>query len=163
MELKLSPRERRSLEAVVASPVDAKQLKRAQGLLDVADGESPTVIARRLQVTRETIYNWVARWTQRSEPAAERLCDRPRSGRPTTLRDQVSAEVSVLLETKPGEYGYRQAEWTTALLQGHLAAQQIVASKATLQGELHRLGYRWKRPRFVLRRRSPTWKQAKGG
>jgi transposase len=163
MELKLSPKERRSLEGVVAAPVDAQQLKRAQGVLAVADGERPTAIARRLQVSRETIYNWVTRWTERDEPPAERLCDRPRSGRPPTLRDQVSAEVPGLLETKPSAHGYRQAEWTTALLQGHLAAQQIVASRDTIQQQLHRLGYRWKRPRFVLRRRSPTWKQAKGG
>jgi transposase len=163
MELKLSPKERRSLEAVVAAPVDAQQLKRAQGLLAVAEGERPTAIARRLQVSRESIYNWVTRWTERDEPPAERLCDRPRSGRPPTLRDQVATEVSGLLQSKPVDHGYRQAEWTTALLQGHLAARQIVASRQTIQAQLHQLGYRWKRPRFVLRRRSPTWKQAKGG
>lgn len=163
MELRLSAKERRSLEAVVATPADAKQLKRAQGVLAVADGESPTAIGRRLQVTRETIYNWVKRWVQRDEPPARRLCDRPREGRPPTLRERVASEVSRLLATKPVDHGYRQAEWTTALLRGHLAAQGIDASPATIQHQLHRLGYRWKRPRFVLRRRSPTWKQAKGG
>lgn len=163
MELTLSARERRDLEQVVSGSREAKPLKRAQGVLAVADGESVPAIARRLQVCEKTVYNWVERWTTRDAAAAECLGDQPRSGRPSTLCDQVAATVTTLLETKPRDHGYRQAEWTVPLIRGHLAQEHIEASGTTIRKQLHKLGYRWKRPRFVLRRRSPTWKQAKGG
>jgi transposase len=163
MELKLSVKDRGELESLVAAPQDAKQLKRAQGLLAVADGERPTAIARRLGVTRATVYEWVKRWRERTEPPAERLRDQPRAGRPPVVREALHARLPALLDTKPTAEGYRQAEWTTGLLQRHLARQQIVASDGSLRQALHRLGYRWKRPRYVLRRRSPTWRQSKGG
>ena len=163
MKLTLSVRERRELEELVAGTRDANVLKRAQGLLAIADGEPATAIARRLQVCLKTVYNWVARWTSRDIAPAECLSDQPRSGRPPTLCDSVAENVSELLQTKPRDYGYRQAEWTVPLIQGHLSEQRIEASGNTIRKQLHRLGYRWKRPRFVLRRRSPTWKQAKGG
>jgi transposase len=163
MRVSLSVHQRQELEALVADTREAKVLKRAQGLLAVADGESVPTIARRLQVCEKTVYNWVERWTSRETAAAECLADQPRSGRPTTLCDRVVETVTTLLETKPRDHGYRQAEWTVPLIQGHLAGEQIAASGTTIRQQLHKLGYRWKRPRFVLRRRSPTWKQAKGG
>lgn len=163
MELKLSAKDRKELESLVVAPQDAKQLKRVQGLLAVADGERPTAIARRLRVTRATVYEWVKRWRERSEPPAERLRDRTRPGRPPTVRDALHARLPALLETKPTAQGYRHAEWTTGLLRRHLAGRQIVASDGSVRQALHRLGYRWKRPRYALRRRSPTWRQSKGG
>lgn len=163
MELALSAHERRELEQLVGGSRDTKTLKRAQGLLAVADGEPVPAIARRLQVCLKTVYNWVERWTTRDAAAAECLGDQPRSGRPATLCDQVAEHVTKLLETKPRDHGYRQAEWTVPLIRGHLAQARIEASDTTIRKQLHKLGYRWKRPRFVLRRRSPTWKQAKGG
>jgi len=164
MELKLTSRERSALEAVVQRPIDAKQLKRAQGLLAVADGESPTEIARRLQVTRASIYEWVKRWRRNSQQPAERLLDATRSGRPPIVREALLERIPTLMASRPSEFGYRQAEWTVDLLQAHLAdEEQVVASDGSLRRQLHSLGYRWKRPRYVLRRRSPTWRQAKGG
>ena len=163
MEMTLSAGQRRELESLVAGTRDAKILKRAQGLLAAAEGEPAVAIARRLQVCEKTVYNWVERWSSRNAAAADCLGDQPRSGRPSTLCDQVAETVTTLLETKPRDHGYRQAEWTVPLIQGHLAGEQIAASGTTIRKQLHKLGYRWKRPRFVLRRRSPTWKQAKGG
>jgi transposase len=163
MNLTLSVRERRELEGLVAGTRDAKSLKRAQGLLAVADGEPATAIARRLQVTLKTVYNWVERWTTRDTATADCLADQPRSGRPPTLCEQVAVCVTKLLDTKPRDHGYRQAEWTVPLIQGYLAEHHIQASGTTIRTQLHQLGYRWKRPRFVLRRRSSTWRQAKGG
>jgi transposase len=163
MKLTLSIRERRELEELVAGTRAANVLKRAQGLLAVSNGEPATTVARRLQVSLKTVYNWVARWTTRDTSTADCLADQPRPGRPPTLCDQVAGHVTKLLDTKPRDHGYRQAEWTVPLIQGHLAEQRIEASPGTIRTQLHKLGYRWKRQRFVLRRRSPTWRQAKGG
>lgn len=163
MELRLSSGERRSLEGIVARPKEVKQLKRAQGLLAVADGEPVVQVARRLQVSRGTIYGWVHRFRERPEALPQRLSDRHRSGRPDNLFQHLLARIPRLLEASPGAFGYRHAEWTAGLLQARLAAEGSHVSEGSVRRALHHLGYRWKRPRYVLSRRSPTWRQSKGG
>lgn len=163
MEFSLSARERSALELLVATAKDVRQLKRAQALLAVAAGETVSAVASRLKVVRNTIYNWVMRFRKRSVGIAERLLDSDRCGRPNDLIQSVQAALPELLANKPFAYGYRYAEWTVGLLQSHLREQSIDVSTSTLRHALHALGYRWKRPRYVLRRRSETWRQAKGG
>ena len=163
MELSLPAKDRGVLEELVAHSKDVRQLKRAQALLAVAAGEGVAAAARRLQVARNTVYNWIARFQQRDGKIAERLVDAERAGRPDDLIQGVRAALPELLAKKPGDVGYRHAEWTVDLLQAQLRLQKLDASDKTIRTALHELGYRWKRPRFVLRRRSPTWRQAKGG
>ena len=159
----LTARERSDLESVVARPQDARQLKRAQGLLALADGEPAAQIARRLRVGRSTLYDWVARFRRCRRRPAEGLRDRPRSGRPAAVRQRLRRRLPELLESRPADRGYRHAEWTAELLRDRLAREEIPASDTSVRRALHELGYRWKRPRFVLRRRSATWRQSKGG
>ena len=66
MEFSLNARERSALEGLVSGSKDVRQLKRAQALLAVAAGEAVTDVARRLQVARNTIYNWMARVQDRA-------------------------------------------------------------------------------------------------
>jgi transposase len=69
-----------------------------------------------------------------------------------------------VLETKPPTQSYRAAQWTPPLLCQYVRAHQALAvSEVTVRRCLHRLGYRWTRPRHVLARRSRYWRQAKGG
>jgi transposase len=163
MEFSLNARERSALESLVASAKDVRQLKRAQALLAVAAGEAVSAVASRLKVVRNTIYNWMRRFRERSAGIAERLLDSDRCGRPNALIQSVQEVLPELLANKPVAYGYRHAEWTVGMLQAHLRQQSIEVSTSTLRHALHALGYRWKRPRYVLRRRSATWRQAKGG
>ena len=102
------------------------------------------------------------RFLDRTGPIAERLTDSLRAGRPDTLFQSLLERVPALLEMKPTNFGYRHAEWTVELLRVHLREEGIEASDATMRRALHESGYRWKRPRFVLRRRSETWRQSKG-
>ncbi len=165
MKLWLSNREKRKLQVVVKHPQDAWQLKRAQGLLALAKGEPWREVAKRLQVGRSTLYDWIERYRSRAkEPIGRRLQDRPRPGRPPSRREALESKLPELLTKKPTEYGYRYAEWTTDLLQAHLQRTAgLEAGGTTVRRALHGLGYRWKRPRFVLRRRSSHWRQQKGG
>ena len=163
MDFSLSSREQAALETIVSRSKDVRQLKRSQALLAVAAGEAVTEVAGRLQVVRNTIYNWVARFRERRGPIAERLTDAERCGRPDTLFQSLLERVPALLEMKPTEFGYRHAEWTVELLCAHLREEGVESSEATMRRVLHVSGYRWKRPRFVLRRRQETWRQSKGG
>lgn len=163
MDFSLNSQERTALEAVVAQSKDVRQLKRSQALLAVAAGEAVAKVARKMHVARNTIYNWIGRFLDRRGPIAARLIDTERPGRPDTLFQTLLERVPALLELKPSDFGYRQREWTVELLCAHLREESIQSSDATMRRVLHESGYRWKRPRFVLRRRSETWQQSKGG
>jgi transposase len=161
----LSSAGRRALETIVARPRESRQYRRAQALLWLAEGERPTAVARRLRVHRDTIYEWAKRYRARGpQRVATCLLDRTRPGRPRQLAEMVARGVMTVIDTDPHTQGYRAAQWTAPLLRQYLREQQALAvSEVTVRRCLHRLGYRWKRPRYVLARRSPHWRQAKGG
>jgi transposase len=161
----LSRAGRRALEAIVARPKDVRQYRRAQALLWLDEGERPVMVAQRLRVHRDTIYAWAARFRQRGlQRVPARLMDAARAGRPRRLAERGERVLVTALETAPQSLGYRAAQWTTPLLRHYLREHQALAvSEVSVRRCLHRLGYRWKRPRYVLARRSPHWRQAKGG
>ena len=161
--LRLTARDRETLSAKARSSTDARETRRALALLDLDAGEAPTKVAVRYRVSRSTVYEWVARWGDADRPRDDRLRDADRGGRPPDTRDAVAAALAKLIPSAPTAHGYRHPAWTTPLLLAHLKRAGVAASDATVRRALHALGYRWKRPRFVLSRRAEHWRQAKGG
>jgi transposase len=161
--LRLTARDREALSKKARHSTDARETRRALALLDLDAGESPTRVAQRYRVGRSTVYGWAARWRDADRPRGDRLRDAQRPGRPPETRDSVQAALAGLMPSAPTEYGYRHPAWTTPLLLAHLARLGVAASDTTVRRALHALGYRWKRPRFVLSRRAEHWRQAKGG
>jgi transposase len=161
--LRLTARDRETLSEKARSSADAREARRALALLDLDAGEPPTRVARRYRVGRSTIYEWAARWGDAGRPRDERLRDAERPGRPPDTRAAAREVLAEVMPTAPTDHGYRHPAWTTPLLLAHLRRQGVEASDATVRRALHALGYRWKRPRFVLSRRAEHWRQAKGG
>ena len=161
--LRLTARDREALGETARRSTDARETRRALALLDLDAGEPPTRVAQRYRVSRSTVYEWAARWGNTDRPRGERLRDADRSGRPPEARDGVRAVLAELMPSAPTAHGYRHPAWTTPLLLAHLRRQGVEASDTTVRRALHALGYRWKRPRFVLSRRADHWRQAKGG
>ncbi len=161
--LRLTARDREQLAALARASRDARETRRALALLDVDAGEPAARVARRYRVGRSTVYEWTARWGDPARPRDRRLRDAERSGRPADTRGAVEEVLAGLMPTAPTDHGYRHPAWTTPLLLAHLARQGVAASDTTVRRGLHALGYRWKRPRFVLPRRAEHWRQAKGG
>lgn len=161
----MTTQERQHLESLVRRSRDGRQVRRGEALLWLADGEGMGTVAARLGVTRQAVWHWKRRWQRRQGSSVDRiLMDRPSSGRPPTKRQQTTAVLPGLLEASPRSLGYRPWAWTVPLLQRHLqTVGGIQVSYATVRRTLRGLGYRYKRPRYVLARRSPTWRQAKGG
>ena len=92
------------------------------------------------------------------------MSEQPRSGRPKEKRQAVQQMVQRVMNTDPTQHGYQAQGWTLALLRQHLkATQEVEVSEATVRRCLKGMGYRWKRPRYVLARWDPFWRQAKGG
>jgi transposase len=163
--ISLTNTQRQELQHLARWERDARVVRRALGLLWLDQGEHPIAVAQRLGVTREAIYSWVRRLKQEgSGSVAHKLTDQPRSGCPRRERQAVEERVKQVLDTRPSQYGYQAEGWTAALLRYHLQAMEgIAVSDTRIRRCLHGMGYRWKRPRYVLARRDPFWRQAKGG
>lgn len=156
--------ERNSLERFVRATSDGRLLRRAEALLWLPEQASVTEIARRLRVSRQTVYHWATRFSQRQGTILERLADGAHTGRPALLASRMDPIINALIDQDPRDYGYAATVWTAPLLRCHLEAQHgVVASEQSVRLAIDRLGLRWKRPRYQLSRPSPTWRQAKGG
>jgi hypothetical protein len=66
-DFSLNRRELRFLEELVTCPCGSRELRRAQVLLWLGQGESAEAVAERLRVSRQTVYNWRARYCARHE------------------------------------------------------------------------------------------------
>lgn len=165
MHIELNAKAAWQLEQVIRSTGDARQVKRAQALLWLTEGDSPEEVADRLNVDRRTIYNWVTRFEQRAElPLEQRLADGLRSGRPATALHIIDELLDAVLDDDPRAHGYQSTVWTTDLLRRYLrTTQQLEVCGKSVSLALQRLHVAWKRPRHVLALGDPHWQQAKGG
>jgi transposase len=107
-------------------------------------------VADRLGVARRTVYYWIDSYREAGDPAA--LTDAPRSGRPSLWADDSRALLrSLLADHAPDALGYPAVNWTAPLLREHLGQSTgTTPSDETIRRELQRLGYVWKRSRYVL-------------
>jgi len=161
----LHPWERHRLLQLLDQTRDATQLRRAQGLLWLHDGRSATAVADLLLVSRQTVYNWVESFRDRTDrDVADRLLDAPRSGRPATALGVIDPLIDAVIDDDPLDYGYRATVWTAPLLQRYLEESHgIETSRKSVSRAIARLDIRWKRPRHRLGLRPDSWRQAKGG
>lgn len=162
---RLTPRECARLSELISVSEQARVFRRAQALLWLAEGDSPSEVAERLGVSRQTLYNWASRFQDRDElPLRERLAEGPRSGRPRTASGIIDPLLDEILEDAPRQWGYHATVWTAPLLRQYRDdVHGIAVSRPSVSAARDRLGIRWKRPRPCLARRPDTWRQAQGG
>ena len=163
--IRLTQHARHGLAQVAQTGSNARVVRRAQALLWLDRGESVPAVAQRLGLSPRAIYKIVARYQARLEqPVVERIADQPHTGRPADKRQQVAQVLAELLPQAPALFGYRGFAWTTPMLRCQVERRlQLSTSERTIRRALRDMRYRYKRPRYVLARRSPTWRQAKGG
>jgi transposase len=135
--------ERAALERLARSrTAEARLVQRAQLLLGLLDGECPSAIARRLGVTRPTVYAWIDRF---NAEGVDGLHDRPRPGRPPTYTADQRAEVLAAALTKPEDLGLPFGCWTLDRLQAYLNEHKGIAIKRSRIDEiLLDEGLRWR-------------------
>jgi transposase len=123
---------------------------RLSALGAIACGRSVTEVSRWYGVSRQTLYNWMGRLRQgRWRP--ESLVDEPKTGRPSLWNKKSAITLKEALKLSPMDLGYSSQDWTVDLLRDYLAMTARTAySEQTVRRQLHRLGYIWKRPRYVL-------------
>lgn len=164
-ELKVSVYCKRQLRDIVQKSPDGKLVRRAQMLLWLSDGVSKAEVANRMRITRQAVYVLVWRFEQRHDlPVVERLEDSDGRGRSAELRNAVKERLGIMFRTNPETYGYRTTCWTIPMLRTQLkAVLKRSMSDDTIRRALKDMNFSYKRPRFVLSRQSPTWRNAKGG
>ena len=122
--LVLSEQERAVLERWARRRKSAQALAlRARIVLACADGAANTVIAEDLQVTRQMVGKWRARFV---EHRLEGLSDEPRPGAPRKITDAAVEEVIVkTLETKPAD----ATHWSTRSMAAATGMSQTAVSR----------------------------------
>ena len=148
-QFQLESKQRRQLRRLLHGTSDLNTYRRCLALLEVDAGRAVADVARSLGITRQSIHNWIGRLREASR--AEALVDRYGGGRPPLLGDEDRKRLVALLCHSPQHLGSPAANWTVPLLCEHLGfATGVRVSEPTMRRLLHRLGYVWKRPRYVL-------------
>lgn len=148
-KVKLSKRERLQVQEELHQTRDARHYRRLLGILEHDDGTPIAEIARRLGVSRQSVHDWIDRFGERR--CADDLREVPRPGRPARTDEAFDVVLRTLLMLLPERFGYHAKHWTVRLLRDQLRVKlEQDYSDDTVRRGLHRLGYVWKRPRYVL-------------
>jgi transposase len=163
----LSAPARESLAKLWRASPEGEVVRRAQALLELSKGRSKKEVAAQLLTSRQNLENWIKRFeADPSEPLEERLRARPKPGAPDAKRRAAMELIGKVIDQDPRGFGWASPNWTAGLLAKQLAREnpsQDTASVDTVRVALRQAGYVWKRPRYVLARRAPNWRQSKGG
>jgi len=122
----LTTTERRQLTLLAYSHTAGyQQVIRARIVCDAACGYSNAAIARRHEVTVDTVRRWRGRF---ADEGLAGLTDRPRPGRPPRFTPVQVAEVKALACQLPAETGTPLSKWTCPDLAAEAVNRGIVAA-----------------------------------
>jgi transposase len=118
-------------------------------VLLAADGHRPTRVARVLYCSRTTVYKVVERFVAEGWQAA--FDDQKRRGSRPLLDESANERIERLVEEDlPAQHGWLRSRWSCKLLAVELFEERaLLASRETVRRVLHKLGFRWRRPRPV--------------
>lgn len=159
MPFTLTDDQRTALTTAAASERRVRRWKRARAILLRGEGLSVPAVAQTLGCSQASIYAWSARWRQEGVAG---LREGEHRGGPVKLGPAAESMLTDLLATDPQAHGHRATGWTVPVLRTELATRDTVVGERTIRRALHRLGYRWKRPRSVLGRPDPDYAAKKG-
>jgi transposase len=158
MALMLTVSERAALAAAQARERRVRHWRRYRALRLLADGQVPATVAAAVGCSERSLWYWLAAW--RREGLAG-LVETPHGGRARALDARADALVDRLLASDPQARGYHATGWTVPALQAELAAAGYAVGPRTIRRTLHRRGWRWKRPKYVLGRPDPAYAEKK--
>ena len=160
MGLMLNPTERTQLAEAASKEKRVRNWRRMRAIELLAEGRRPEAVAEALGCARASVYAWAKAWR---EMGLSGLREGSRSGRKRSLERRAELLLVELLEEgDPQKRGYHSTGWTVPMLKSELAKSGYVVSERTLRRTLKRLGFRWKRPKYVLGRPDPDHESKKG-
>lgn len=159
MPITLTEAQRTELEAAAGAEKRVRRWKRYQAILLRSEGRTVASVAATLRCSQASVYAWTAAWRR---DGAAGLREGDHGGGPVKLGAAGEAMLVDLLATDPQGRGHRATGWTVPLLRGELARVGTAVGERTIRRALHRLGYRWKRPRYILGRPDPAYAEKRG-
>lgn len=159
MEISLTEPEAVALARATTSARQVRQWRRYRAIQLLAEGQSPQQVAIVLGCSLASVYNWAAAWQQEGQAG---LAEAKHAGRTHTLDAKALHLLEHWLETDPQTLGEQTTGWTVPLLHTRLTQAGYPISQRTLRRALHRLGWRWKRPKYILGRPDPAYEEKKG-
>jgi transposase len=129
-------------------------------VLLLADGLAPPAAAAAHGCSVGSVYGWAAVWRR---DGIAGLHEGDHGGGKPILDAAGVALAEALLAEDPQSHGRHATGWTVPLLRTELAARGYPMSEKTVRRTLHGLGYRWKRPKYVLGRPDPAYQEKRGG
>jgi transposase len=148
-QIELTGYQRELLQACLETAPSTGFFRRAVAVLALDEGQTVDEVAELLGVSRQSIYNWLQAYEQ--SPRPESLGDSCGGGRPSLWTKELQRRLRGGLRRRPDDLGYPGMNWTVPLLCAYLHDETgIRLSEDTVRRELQRLGYVWKRYRYVL-------------
>lgn len=158
--VEMTDADRAALEEALQRTRRVREWRRLQAVRLLADGHEAPEVAQVLGCSASSVYYWADDWR---EAGLEGLAASPHAGgRPRRLDMAAEATLEQALADDPQAHGYAATDWTVPLLRTELAQRGHDLSERTLRRTLHRLGWRWKRPKYVLGRPDPAYAAKKG-
>ncbi len=155
----LTADETAQLELALKTERRVRHWQRFRGVWLLAHGQSVQAVAQTLGCCPASVYNWVQRWR---EGKLGGLVEAPHAGRVRKFDERGEALLDSLLSQDPLEHGFHSTGWTVQMLHSRVEAAGYQVSEHTIRRTLHKLGWRWKRPKYVLGRPDPDYAQKNG-
>ena len=103
-EVTLSTSEKAYLQSIVnKGRHSARKIKRARILLLLSAGMSPKEIASKVDVVLSTVYEIWNRYLEERRNVEKAIEEKPRSGQPAKLTDEVKAQITAIACSDPPE------------------------------------------------------------
>lgn len=126
---------------------DRRLMRRISVLLAVARGEAIATIAKRWDISRQTVYNWIVAFLAKG---MDSLRYRKSSGRPPKLTKKQRARLKEVVKAGPEAAGFQTACWTTVLIQQFIYQEfGVLYSRQYVADLLHNLGFSYQKAKFV--------------
>ena len=137
-----------ALQNEISRSPESRYDHRLHGVLMVAKGMSCYDVSRILDHSPRTVEYWVKQFNNRGLIS---LLDRPRTGRPPRISDEIMEKIDHDLRKNPHDLGYKQNTWNGILLRQHLSDHYgIELGVRQCLNIFHILGFRLRRPRPVI-------------
>lgn len=159
MPVRLTEAQHADLQAAAAAEPRVRRWKRYQAVLLRAAGLTVPAVAAALHCSEASVYGWTARW-RRGGVAG--LQEGNHGGGKAKLDAAGATVVVTLLSADPQAHGHQATGWTVPLLRTELTRAGYSVGERTIRRTVHRLGYRWKRPQYVLGRPDPAYVEKRG-
>jgi transposase len=160
-ELGLTRYDRLRLEKALRDASDARDFRRLQAVLLIAQGRPIVEVAQITCASKRSVYGWLQKY--RAGHRIDDLREQPRSGRPAVAEVITDERIEHELDKGPMTLGYSTTTWTVKLLANHLGRTYgCQITEWTLRRRMRDADLRWKRPRYTFATKDPHRAQKRG-